>query len=87
MHDEALLARAAMKWIGARPGVDTVIVGADTDAALARQRERAFETPCSTKPRAGALEKLQAHPAFAALKQQKRTEFVGGKAIGQRAAL
>ena len=30
---------------------------------------------------------LQAHPAFAALKQQKRAEFVGGKAIGQRAAL
>jgi aryl-alcohol dehydrogenase-like predicted oxidoreductase len=86
LHDEALLARAAMKWIGARPGVDTVIVGADTDQHL-RGNVNALLSPVLDEAEVGALERLQAHPAFAALKQQKRTEFVGGKAIGQRAAL
>jgi aryl-alcohol dehydrogenase-like predicted oxidoreductase len=86
LNDEALLARAAMKWIGSRPGVDTVIVGADTDQHL-RDNVNALLNPALDKAERSVLERLQAHPAFAALEQQKRTEFVGGTAIGQRAAL
>ena len=86
LHDEALLARAAMKWIGSRPGVDTVIVGADTEQHL-RDNVNALEHPVLDDAERGALEKLQTHPSFAALKQQKGEEFVGGTAIGQRAKL
>ena len=86
LHDDALLARAAMKWIGSRPGVDTVIVGADTEQHL-RDNVNALEHPVLDDAERSALEKLQAHPAFAALKQQKREEFLGGTAIGQRATL
>lgn len=86
LQDEALLARAAMKWIGSRPGVDTVIVGADTDRHL-RDNVGALLSPVLDEVERAAMEKLQAHPAFAALKRQKSTEFVGGTAIGQRSAL
>ena len=71
-------------WL--RPGVDTVIVGADTEQHL-RDNVNALENPVLDDAERGALEKLQAHPSFTALKQQKRGEFVGGTAIGQRGTL
>ena len=86
IDDDALLARAAMKWIGSRPGVDTVIIGADTDAHF-RDNLRAFEARSLDDAETAVLDKLRAHPAFAALQKQKRDEFATGSAIGQRAAL
>jgi aryl-alcohol dehydrogenase-like predicted oxidoreductase len=84
--DDALLARAAMKWIGARPGVDHVLVGADT-AAHFHDNMRAFENPMLDQAERAALDKLRALPAFIALKRQKDAEFATGSAIGQQAAL
>jgi predicted aldo/keto reductase-like oxidoreductase len=84
--DNALLARAAMKWLGARPGVDHVLVGADT-AEHFRDNMRAFENPTLDDAERVALDKLRTYPPFAALKQQKDAEFTTGSAIGQRAAL
>jgi aryl-alcohol dehydrogenase-like predicted oxidoreductase len=83
--DDALLARAAMKWLASRPGLNTVIVGAD-NAEHFRDNVRAFETPTLDEAEAAVLEKLRAHPSFIALQKQKYDEFVGGTAIGQRAA-
>ena len=40
--DDPLLARAAMKWLASRPGMDSVIIGADT-AEHFRNNVRAFE--------------------------------------------
>jgi aryl-alcohol dehydrogenase-like predicted oxidoreductase len=84
--DDALLARAAMKWLGSRPGVDHVLVGADT-AEHFRGSMLAFENPALDDAERAVLDKLRAHPPFAALKQQKDAEFSSGSAIGQRAAL
>ncbi len=84
--DDALLARAAMKWLGSRPGVDTVIIGADT-AAQFRDNLGAFEAASLDAAETATLDTLQAHPAFVALKAQKDTEFSAGSAIGQRAAI
>jgi aryl-alcohol dehydrogenase-like predicted oxidoreductase len=84
--DDALLARAAMKWLGSRPGVDHVLVGADT-AQHFRDNMHAFENPTLDDAERAALEKLHAYPPFAALKRQKDAEFTTGSAIGQRAAL
>jgi aryl-alcohol dehydrogenase-like predicted oxidoreductase len=84
--DDALLARAAMKWIGSRPGVDHVLVGADT-ADHFRDNMRAFENPALDEKERAALDKLRALPAFVALKRQKDAEFTTGSAIGQQAAL
>ena len=84
--DDALLARAAMKWLGSRPGLDYVLVGADT-AQHFRDNMHAFENPALDDAESAMLEKLRAHPPFAALKRQKDAEFSSGSAIGQRAAL
>jgi aryl-alcohol dehydrogenase-like predicted oxidoreductase len=84
--DDALLARAAMKWLGSRPGVDHVLVGADTSQHF-RDNMRAFENPVLDDAERAALDKLRAYPPFAALKRQKDAEFASGSAIGQRAAL
>jgi aryl-alcohol dehydrogenase-like predicted oxidoreductase len=86
IDDEALLARAAMKWIGSRPGVDFVLVGADT-AEHFRENLRAFESAPLDDAERAALDKLRALPAFAVLKRQKDAEFATGSAIGQQAAL
>ena len=85
IEDDALLARAAMKWLGSRSGVNTVIIGADTPEHF-RDNVRAFETPALEVPEMAALDRLRAHPSFIALQRQKRDEFSGGTAIGQRAA-
>jgi aryl-alcohol dehydrogenase-like predicted oxidoreductase len=84
--DDALLARAAMKWLGSRPGVDHVLVGADT-AQHFRDNMRAFENPALDDAERAALDKLRAYPPFATLKRQKDAEFSTGSAIGQQAAL
>jgi aryl-alcohol dehydrogenase-like predicted oxidoreductase len=83
--DDALLARAAMNWLASRPGLNAVIVGADT-AEHFRDNVRAFETPTLDEAETAVLEKLRTHPSFIALQKQKHDEFVGGNAIGQRAA-
>ena len=83
--DDALLARAAMKWLASRPGIDSVIIGADT-AAHFRDNVRAFQSPSLDAAEAAVLDKLRAHPSFITLERQKRDEFSGGTAIGQRAA-
>jgi aryl-alcohol dehydrogenase-like predicted oxidoreductase len=83
--DDALLARAAMKWLASRPGVDCVIIGADT-AGHFRDNARAFAAPSLDDAESAVLNQLRAHPSFIALQKQKRDEFSGGTAIGQRAA-
>jgi aryl-alcohol dehydrogenase-like predicted oxidoreductase len=82
--DDALLARAAMKWLASRPGIGSVIIGADTSDHF-RDNVRAFEAPSLDAAEAAVLDKLRAHPSFIALQKQKRDEFSGGTAIGQRA--
>jgi diketogulonate reductase-like aldo/keto reductase len=85
IEDDALLARAAMKWLASRPGLHSVIIGADT-AEHFRDNVRAFENPSLDATETAALDTLRAHPSFVAMKQQKHDEFSGGTAIGQRAA-
>jgi aryl-alcohol dehydrogenase-like predicted oxidoreductase len=75
-----------MKWLGSRPGIDHVLVGADT-AQHFRDNMRAFENPVLSDAEHAALDKLCTYPPFAALKRQKDAEFSSGSAIGQRAAL
>jgi aryl-alcohol dehydrogenase-like predicted oxidoreductase len=82
--DDVLLARAAMKWLASRPGIGSVIIGADT-ADHFRDNVRAFEAPSLDAAEIAVLDKLRAHPSFIALQKQKRDEFSGGTAIGQRA--
>jgi aryl-alcohol dehydrogenase-like predicted oxidoreductase len=82
--DDPLLARAAMKWLASRPGIDSVIVGADT-AEHFRDNVRAFEMPSLDAAEVAVLDRLRAHPSFIALQKQKHEEFSGGTAIGQRA--
>lgn len=84
--DDGLLARAAMKWIGSRPGVNTVIIGANTPEHF-RENMQAFLQPTLDQNESDVLEKLRAWPAFQALAKQKHDEFVAGLAIGQRSAL
>lgn len=84
--DKALLARAAMKWLGSRPGIDTLIVGADT-ADHFRDNVRSFENPTLDGAETAALDKLRAHPSFIALEKQRSDEFLGGKTVGHRAAV
>jgi len=86
IDDDALLASAAMKWLAGRPGVDMVIIGADTDQQF-RDNLRAFQSATLDAAETAALERLRAHPAFVTLKKQKDQEFSAGSAIGQRAAL
>jgi aryl-alcohol dehydrogenase-like predicted oxidoreductase len=83
--DDALLARAAMKWLAARPGLNSVIIGADT-AEHFRDNVRAFEAPTLDEAETAALNRLRAHPSFIALQNRKHDEFAHGTAIGQRAA-
>ncbi|MDB5516089.1 MAG: NADP-dependent oxidoreductase domain [Tardiphaga sp.] len=85
IEDDALLARAAMKWLASRPGLHSVIIGADT-AEHFRDNVRAFENPSLDATETAALDTLRAHPSFVAMKKQKHDEFSGGTAIGQRAA-
>jgi aryl-alcohol dehydrogenase-like predicted oxidoreductase len=85
LKDDALLARAAMKWLASRPGLDSVIIGADT-AEHFRDNVRAFEQPSLDAAEVAVLDRLRAHPSFIALQKQKHEEFSGGTAIGQRAA-
>jgi aryl-alcohol dehydrogenase-like predicted oxidoreductase len=84
--DDALLARAAMKWIGSRSGVDTVIIGANSPEHF-RDNLRAFQNPSLDQSETEILAKLRASPAFDALARQKRDEFIAGSSIGQRSAL
>jgi aryl-alcohol dehydrogenase-like predicted oxidoreductase len=84
IDDDGLLARTAMKWLASRPGLDSVIIGADT-AEHFRDNVRAFEAPTLDTAESAALDRLRAHPSFVALQQQKHDEFQGGTAIGQRA--
>jgi aryl-alcohol dehydrogenase-like predicted oxidoreductase len=86
INDDATLPRAAMKWISSRPGVDHVLVGADT-AEQFRDNMRAFENPRLDDAELAALDRLCALPAFVTLKRQKDAEFTTGSAIGQQAAL
>jgi aryl-alcohol dehydrogenase-like predicted oxidoreductase len=84
--DDALLARAAMKWLGSCPGIDTVIIGANS-ADHFRDNLRAFQTPSLDQSESDVLARLRGTPSFQALAQQKHDEFVAGSAIGQRSAL
>lgn len=84
IDNDAVLASAAMKWIGSRPGVNTVIVGADT-ADHFKANVHAFENPTLSDAETAVLNKLRAHPSFIALEKQKTEEFLVGTAIGQRA--
>ena len=84
--DDGLIARAGMKWLASRPGIDSVIMGPDT-AEHFRDNLRAFQSSKVDDKERAALEKLRAHPSFVALKKQKDEEFLAGTAIGQRAAL
>ena len=84
--DGGLIARAGMKWLASRPGIDSVIMGPDT-AEHFRDNLRAFQNSKLDDRERAALEKLRAHPSFVALKKQKDEEFSAGTAIGQRAAL
>jgi aryl-alcohol dehydrogenase-like predicted oxidoreductase len=84
--DDALLARAAMKWLGSRPGIDTVIIGANS-ADHYRDNLRSFQTPSLDQSESDVLARLRGTPSFQALAQQKHDEFVAGSAIGQRSAL
>jgi aryl-alcohol dehydrogenase-like predicted oxidoreductase len=84
--DDALLARAAMKWLGSRPGIDTVIIGANS-ADHFRDNLRAFQAPSLDQSESDVLARLRGTPSFQALAQQKHDEFVAGSAIGQRSAL
>ena len=86
IDDDALIARAAMKWLAGRPGIGSVIMGPDTEQHF-RDNLRAFENPRLDEAETAALEKLRAHSSFIALKRQKDEEFSAGTAIGQRAAL
>jgi aryl-alcohol dehydrogenase-like predicted oxidoreductase len=74
-----------MKWLASRPGIGSVIIGADTSAHF-RDNARAFATPSLDGAELAVLDQLRAHPSFIALQKQKRDEFSGGTAIGQRAA-
>lgn len=84
--DDALLAGAAMKWLGSRPGIDTVIIGANS-AEHFRDNLSAFQSATFDQNEIDVLDKLRAWPAFKALAKQKHDEFVAGLAIGQRSAL
>jgi aryl-alcohol dehydrogenase-like predicted oxidoreductase len=86
IDDKPLLARAAMKWLASCPGIDTVIIGADTPDHL-RQNVEAFQSPSLEDAETAVLEKLRAHPSFVALQDQKQNEFLLGSAIGQRSAV
>ena len=86
IDDDVLLARAAMKWLGSKPGVDTVIIGADNKEQFTANVS-AFENPKLDDTEAAVLDRLRAHPSFIALRAQKLEEFSGGTAIGQRAPL
>ena len=86
INDDILLARAAMKWLGSRPGVGTVIIGADNKEQFTAN-VGAFENPTLDGAETAVLDKLKAHPSFVALRKQKLEEFSGGTAIGQRAPL
>ncbi len=77
INDDVLLARAAMKWLGGRPGVDTVIIGADNKEQFVAN-VGAFENPALDGAETAVLEKLKAHPSFVALRKQKLEEFSGG---------
>ncbi|MFZ1183817.1 MAG: aldo/keto reductase [Pseudolabrys sp.] len=84
--DDGLIARAGMKWLASRPGINSVIMGPDTVEHF-RDNLRAFHNTKLDDAENAALEKLRAHPSFVALKKQKDEEFSAGTAIGQRAAL
>jgi aryl-alcohol dehydrogenase-like predicted oxidoreductase len=75
-----------MKWLAGRSGVDSVIIGADTDRHF-RDNLTAFQSPGLDEAETVVLDKLRAHPSFIALKKQKDEEFSIGTAIGQRAAI
>jgi aryl-alcohol dehydrogenase-like predicted oxidoreductase len=83
--DDAIVARAAMKWLAVRADVDTVIVGADT-AQHFHDNVAAFDDAALTDAENAVLEKLQAYAPFAALKAAKREEFLTGSAVGQQKA-
>jgi aryl-alcohol dehydrogenase-like predicted oxidoreductase len=83
--DDAIVARAAMKWLAVCADVDTVIVGADT-AQHFHDNVAAFDDAALTDAENAVLEKLQAYPPFAALKAAKREEFLTGSAVGQQKA-
>lgn len=75
ISDDALLARAAMKWLASRGGMDAIIVGADT-AAHFLDNVRALGSGKLDDAETAVLEKLRAHPSFVAHEEQKRTEFL-----------
>ena len=74
LTDDALLARAAMKWLASRKGMDAIIVGADT-AAHFLDNVRSLDSTELDSAEAATLDTLRAHPAFTAHAQQKRAEF------------
>jgi aryl-alcohol dehydrogenase-like predicted oxidoreductase len=86
IEDTALLASAAMKWLASRPGIDTVIIGADTPEHFV-QNVDAFQSASLNEAEASVLDRLCTHPSFRSLLGQKQDEFLLGSAIGQRAAV
>jgi aryl-alcohol dehydrogenase-like predicted oxidoreductase len=74
IKDDALLARAAMKWLASRKGMDAIIVGADT-AAHFLDNVRALGSTDLDDAETAALYTLRAHPAFIAHEKQKTLEF------------
>lgn len=72
--DKALLARSAMRWTAARPGIDAVIVGADTPAHL-RVNAAAILAPRPDEAEEAALAALRATPGFIDHRRRKAAEF------------
>lgn len=74
LKDHALLARAAMKWLASRGGMDAIIVGADT-AEHFLNNVRALGSTQLDADEAAVLDTLRKHPSFVAHQQQKTAEF------------
>lgn len=71
-----LLARAALKWAMNQPGVDAVIVGAGTARQL-QDNASALDDLAFTGPERSALDGLASSEALRALRNAKRTAFLG----------
>lgn len=79
VSDRPLLARAAMKWVASRSGIDGVIVGADTPDHL-RANVQSVLSPQLDEDEMSVLDALRTARGFVAHRQRKQAEFEGRKA-------
>lgn len=73
--DRTLLARAAMKWVTAHPGVDAVIAGAANPAHLSANVAAAL-APAMSETEMAALAAIAASADFVALRTGRRRSFL-----------